>query len=88
MVAEVDFQSVVDSYSKSFLPKVFSTLEMSNLSRTPVQSRNTLDPCSYDSDDNSGELVDRLRQDEEILGVHVDLISQTPSHIRFDKKKS
>ena len=58
---------------------------MSNLSRTPVQSRNTLDPRSYDSDDNSGELVDRLRQDEEILGVHVDLISRTPNHIRFDE---
>ena len=58
---------------------------MSNLSRTPVQSRNTLDPRSYDSDNNSGELVDRLRQDEEILGVHVDLISRTPNHIRFDE---
>ena len=59
---------------------------MSNLSRTPVQSRGTLDPRSYDSDDNSGELVDRLRQDgEEILGVHVDLISRTPNHIRFDE---
>ena len=49
---------------------------MSNLSRTPVQSRNTLDPRSYDSDDNSGELA---------LGVHVDLISRTPNHIRFDE---
>ena len=58
---------------------------MSNLSRTPVQNRNTLDPRSYDSDDNSGELVDRLRQNEEILGVHVDLISRTPNHIRFDE---
>ena len=58
---------------------------MSNLSRTPVQSRNTLDLRSYDSDDNSGELVDRLRQDKEILGVHVDLISRTPNNIRFDE---
>ena len=58
---------------------------MSTLSRTPVQSRNTLDTRSYDSDDNSGELVDRLRQDEEILGVHVDLIPRTPNHIRFDE---
>ena len=58
---------------------------MSNLSRTPVQSRNTLDPRSYDSDDNSGELVDRLCQDEEILGVHVDLISRTSNHTRFDE---
>ena len=58
---------------------------MSNLSRTRVQSRNTLDPRSYDSDDNSGELVDRLRQDGEILGVHVDLISRTPNNIRFDE---
>ena len=58
---------------------------MSNLSRTPVQSRNTLDPRSYDSDVNSGELVDRLRQDEDILRVHVDLISRTPNHIRFDE---
>ena len=46
-----------------------------------------LDPRGYDSDDNSGELVDRLRQDEEILGIHVDLISQTPNHIRFDETK-
>ena len=58
---------------------------MSNLSRTPVQSRNTLDPRSYDSDDNSDESVDRLRQDEEILGVHVDLISRMRNHIRFDE---
>ena len=58
---------------------------MSNLSRTPVQSRSALDPRSYDSDDNSGESVDRLRQDEEVLGVHVDLISRTPNHIRFDE---
>ena len=41
---------------------------MSNLSRTPAESSNTLDPRSYDSDNNSGEFVDRLRQDEEILG--------------------
>ena len=54
--------------------KEISTLEMSNLSRTPVQSRNKLDPRSYNSDDNSGKLVDRLRQDEE-----------TPNHIRFDE---
>ena len=46
-----------------------------------------LDPRSYDSDDNSGELVDRLRQDEEILGIHVDLISRTPNHIRFEETK-
>ena len=60
---------------------------MSNLSRTPVQSRNTLDPRSYDSDDKSGELVDQLRQDEEILGVHVDLISRRPNHIRNRARK-
>ena len=71
-----------------FSEKLFSTLEMSNLSRTPVQSRNTLDPRSYDSDDNSVELVDRLRQDEEVLGVHVNLISRTQSHIRFDEIES
>ena len=58
---------------------------MSNLSRTPVQSRNTLDPRSYDSNDNSDESVDRLRQDEEILRVHVDLISRMRNHIRFDE---